>query len=197
MAGLNHSPQAGQTLAASQPLIYANFITFMEPNFAVDHVGFNQGTDSGKHKAIHLTAVVGPTFSATEIGLSNVLDGGGFPVLNVTKTIAGPTTVTTDITTLTTSSSFPTNTGETNIASGLKYQWVQGVTGSGGTGIDTFSINFSNVYSIVATAFDTANTAAPINAYIYNLSNNGGKIYTTNNGTAVNAKFSILAIGVL
>jgi hypothetical protein len=65
-------PQVGQNLANTQAPILANF-TFINNNFDVDHVVFNSGADSGKHKKITfpvLYSTVGtmPTFGVDERG---------------------------------------------------------------------------------------------------------------------------------
>jgi hypothetical protein len=63
-------PQVGQNLGNTQAPILANF-TFINNNFDVDHVVFNSGADSGKHKKITfpvLYSTVGtmPAFGANE-----------------------------------------------------------------------------------------------------------------------------------
>jgi hypothetical protein len=70
---LTFVPQVGQNLGNTQAPILANF-TDINNNFDVDHVAFNSGADSGKHKKITfpvLYSTVGtmPAFGANEEGL--------------------------------------------------------------------------------------------------------------------------------
>ena len=68
-------PQVGQNLENTQAPILNNF-TVINANFDVDHVEFNSGGDSGKHKKITfpvlyttVAPVALPTFGANEQGL--------------------------------------------------------------------------------------------------------------------------------
>lgn len=68
-------PQVGQNLENTQAPILQNF-TVINANFDVDHVEFNSGGDSGKHKKITfpvlyttVAPVALPTFGANEQGL--------------------------------------------------------------------------------------------------------------------------------
>lgn len=70
---LTFVPQVGQNLGNTQAPILANF-TFINNNFDVDHVVFNSGADSGKHKKItfpvlYSTTGTMPTFGVDERGL--------------------------------------------------------------------------------------------------------------------------------
>jgi hypothetical protein len=61
---LNDVPLSSQSLADSQNPIRQNFKTYIEPNFAVDHIGFNTGADSGYHLKITLPAPADSTIPA-------------------------------------------------------------------------------------------------------------------------------------
>ena len=70
MAGLNDTPQANQKISSTQAPIRENFTTFIEPGFAINHIGFNQGLNTGKHNFVQMpvTTAAGPT-GAGEIAL--------------------------------------------------------------------------------------------------------------------------------
>lgn len=68
---LNLVPTAGQTLLQTRDPIYNNF-SFINTQYAVDHVAFNSGGDSGKHNQITFpTGASIATPSATELVLYN------------------------------------------------------------------------------------------------------------------------------
>lgn len=97
---LHPVPQAGQTLNSTRPLILQNFIPYIDMQFSLDHVPFATGTDSGKHKGIHLVnGVPTPPIISTEIGIFNaitagipalMIQAGTSPAVNITNiTVSG------------------------------------------------------------------------------------------------------------
>lgn len=134
---LNQVPLSGQTLNQSRPLIYANFITYIEPNFAVDHVGFNTGADSGKHKKVTLTQhsnALADQPVATSNGfviydaIPNVAADANFPVTIATSELNLIRQGTTKILPFTASAK--TTVGWSYLPSGLLIKWGY-VNGSG------------------------------------------------------------------
>ena len=54
MAGLNAVPQANQSFSSTQFPILQNFTTWIGPQFAVNHVGFNIDDTSGMHTQLDM-----------------------------------------------------------------------------------------------------------------------------------------------
>ena len=87
---LNLVPQVGQNLANTQQPILDNF-TDINNNFAVDHVAFNSGADSGKHAKITFPITVAlPVYAnPNETGLYGFLNGtSNKQEINVFKSLA-------------------------------------------------------------------------------------------------------------
>lgn len=131
---LNIVPNAGQTLVDTRDPIRNNFSN-INNNFAVNHVEFNSGGDSGKHKFITFVAqnpvpvfvgtdegmyssnaVITPTINGSEIWLKKFYDSGlsnfdiPFTAAFISNTAAG--TITNDMT-----------QGWTYLPSGLVLKW--------------------------------------------------------------------------
>ena len=87
---LNLVPQVGQNLGNTQQPILDNF-TNINVNFAVDHVAFNSGADSGKHAKITFPITVAlPVYAnPNETGLYGFLNGtSNKQEINVFKSLA-------------------------------------------------------------------------------------------------------------
>lgn len=73
MALNTNIPQTTQSLGFTQPLIQANF-QFIDTQFAVNHIEFNSGANSGKHRFLQIpdraaTSSPAPTTAAQEVAL--------------------------------------------------------------------------------------------------------------------------------
>lgn len=69
MAYTPNIPQATDRFKDSQPLILGNFID-INTGFNLNHVAFNNGVDTGKHKFLQMPIqVAAPATNATEMGL--------------------------------------------------------------------------------------------------------------------------------
>lgn len=67
---LNNVPVPGETLLHSRDLINANFVTYIDAQFKVDHQEFNSGGNSGKHNKVTMPQqpAAPPAFLANEMG---------------------------------------------------------------------------------------------------------------------------------
>ena len=86
--GLNDTPLATDTIKDSAAPINQNFITYIDPQFAVNHVGFNTGLNSGKHNVCQYPlSTFNTAIDLKELALLN--DTSPFTANKVLKLILG------------------------------------------------------------------------------------------------------------
>jgi len=185
---LNSVPQVGQNLGNTQAPILANF-TNINLNFNVDHVEFNSGADSGKHKKItfpvlYSTSGTMPTFGVDERGLfaaqtiltgkneifvwkSESFGGGlGSQRFSIT-TNRGNKTGEVAASYTATAGSYPNTTGYSMLPNGIFLQWmVVRTNGSSASEIFSWPIPFVGyVFNVQLTQYAASgfsNTTANI-----------------------------------
>ena len=188
-------PQVGQNLGNTQAPILANF-TFINNNFDVDHVVFNSGADSGKHKKItfpvlYSTTGTMPTFGVDERGLfaaqttltgvneifvwKSASFGGGLPSqrFSITQNRGNnPLEVAASYTA--TPASYPNTTGYSMLPNGIFLQWmVVRTNGSSSSESFTWPIPFVGyVFNVQLTQYAASgfsNTTANISTAAANV----------------------------
>lgn len=170
---LNDTPQSGNSLGITQPLIKANFST-IDTAFSVNHVPYNDAsTFQGKHAFVQFNVLSSaPTPVANDISMYNL--NSTLTGLNELFIVKADGTTTTPIT-----ASHQATTGWSYLPSGLLIKW--GLTGAI-SGSNPFAYSyptsastpvFSSVFTVLLTPIDTTTP------FQYALSIQTGTITTT------------------
>lgn len=189
-------PAAGNNPSVDQPNMQTN-TNSINSLIAVDHVGFNQLVDGGKHKYIRMPVGTIPAMSATEAALysktANTLSQLFYT--NDTSTNQYQLTRASNVNFAT----FAQSTGWTFLPGGMLMQWGQ-ATSSGvafpNTTV-TFPFTYTNaVYSVNCTILTTANSRFFVE--LYDLSTNQFRAVTRDSGGTITTAitFCWMAIGV-
>lgn len=135
---LNNVPQPGQTLLQTRDLINANFVTYIGPQFAVDHQEFNSGANSGKHNKVTMPqqGAAPAAFAANEMGLF-VINSVATGLSEMYMRRAPSTDI--PITESNFAGSVPGTDGYAYLPSGILLKWGNRVENANGTRTITYS----------------------------------------------------------
>lgn len=183
---LNDVPQAGQTLALTQPLIRTNFST-IDSAFSVDHVSYNL-SGQGKHNKVTFPVQGStPTFLAGEVGLYNFLD----PVSGVNQLYFTNAAGTTYPVTASQRQAFISGgNGYTTLPSGITLQWGTSVANANSVTVVPTIIPYTNsIMSVQLTQFTVTNVFTAVSPQLttiapfgfmgntnFNVNNNGAQV---------------------
>lgn len=148
---LNNVPLAGQNLVGTRDAIHDNFITYIDPQFAVDHVAFATA-GAGKHNKVTLPVQGGsPVFAAGENGIYNLNNATTTKNEIYIHKQQNATTVEIPMTASTLSNSTPTGLtqGYTFLPSGLILAWGSQLILNAGTTTVNIPYTFSNANRIL------------------------------------------------
>lgn len=187
---LTFVPQVGQNLSNTQAPILANF-TFINNNFNEDHVVFNSGADSGKHKKItfpvlYSTTGTMPTFGVDERGLfaaqttltgvneifvwKSASFGGGlgsqrFSITQNRGNISGEVAASY---TVSNTAQYPNTTGYSMLPNGIFLQWMVVDFTAGATQRSfNWPIPFVGyVFNVQISQYNTSNTGLTVTYHI-------------------------------
>lgn len=162
---LNNVPLAGQNLVQTRDAINQNFITYIDAQFAVDHVAFAT-LGAGKHNKVTLplvsTSPASPVFAAGENGIYNLNNATTTKNEIYLHIQQNATTVEIPMTASTLSSSTPTGLtqGYTFLPSGLILAWGSQLILNAGTTTVNIPYTFSNANRILHVMISPAGLAS-------------------------------------
>lgn len=193
---LNDVPQAGQTLANTQPLIRTNF-SVIDTAFTVDHVACNTAGQGKHNKVTFPVQGAAPVFAATEEGLYNKLVSGVAELFVHKQSLAGTKEIPFTQSILSTVTPTIGDGGWTYLPSGIHISWGYAITTVGGDG--NYPLQFpppTKLLSVLVTpnipGASYVNLQVRLNGYPDNTS---FQAFVSVNGYAAPGKFNFLAIG--